>query len=151
MNIKIIEYIAEIVKSIVAFCNKIADSSNPEKYTDGVNALGQNVDETYAKMRELIAQDDDLSTAEKVEKLERLAISQQAARQSCEKAIIENKEHTAKIIAEIFAALATCGIACIPKVFKGYKKATIVIPEDVTGGALATGNIEEISGSVDEA
>ncbi len=131
MNIKIIEYIVQAVKNISEICNKVVDASDPKKYAEGVNALNENVDETYAKMRELITQDDTLTATEKVEKLEKLAESQQAALRACKDDIKDNREHIAKIVTEVFAALATCGVSCIPKVIKGCKKACVAMPDDV--------------------
>ncbi len=131
MNIKLLEYIAQIVKNITEVSNKVADASDPKKYADGVSTLNQNIDETYAKMRELIVNDDTLSAPEKVEKLDKLAKSQQAALTACGEEIKGNRENVAKIVTEVFAALATCGVSCIPKVIGGRKKVEIGVANDV--------------------
>ena len=131
MNIKIIEYIIKVVKNVTELCNKIIDASDPEKFAEGVKLLDQGVEDTYAKMQELIMQDNTLSTEEKLEKLEKIAASQQSARKACEDAIKENREHVAKVVTEVFVALTTCGISCIPKVVQGCKKAWTDMPEIV--------------------
>lgn len=130
MNVKIIEYILQAAKNIIEVCNKVVDASDPKKYAEGVHSLNKNVEETYAKMRELITTDNKLSASEKVEKLEKLANSQQAALKACGEEIKDNRAHTAKIVAEVFAALATCGISCIPKVIGGRKKVIVASPDD---------------------
>ena len=117
----IVGLIVEAVKNIAALCNKLVDAADAKKYAEGVQKLNQSVDETYNKMRELILADDSLTTEEKLEKLEKLAQSQETARQTCEKAIQGNKEHIAKIATEIFAALTTCGISYLPKIVSGIK------------------------------
>lgn len=131
MNIKIIEYILKAVKNITEICNKVVDSSDPQKYAEGVKALNQNVDDTYAKMRDLVAQDETLSAAEKIEKLEKIAKSQQAALRACGEDIRYNRENVAKVVAEVFVALATCGVSCIPKVIKGRKKICVTTSDDL--------------------
>lgn len=131
MSLKIIEYILQAIKNITEVCNKVVDSSDPKKHAEGVHALNQNVEDTYAKMRELIANDDSLSASEKVEKLEKLANSQQAALKACGEEIRNNRAHVAKIVTEVFAALATCGVSCIPKVIGGRKKVLVGASDDV--------------------
>lgn len=131
MGIKIVECIVQFVKNITSLCNKVVDASDPVKFAEGVNTLNRQIDDTYVKMRELIMNDGTMSSSEKLEKLEKLANSQKAAQYSCEEAIKENREHLAKIVAEVFAALATCGISCIPKVVKGHKKVCVVAPNDI--------------------
>ena len=131
MSLKIIEYILQAIKNITEVCNKVVDSSDPKKHAEGVHALNQNVDETYAKMRELIANDETLSASEKVEKLDKLALSQQAAIKACGEEIRNNRAHVAKIVTEVFAALATCGVSCIPKVIGGRKKVLVGASDDV--------------------
>ena len=131
VNIKFIEYILKAVKNITEICNKVVDASDPKKYAEGVHALNQNVDETYAKMRELIANDETLSASEKVEKLDKLALSQQAAIKACGEEIKDNRAHIAKIVTEVFAALATCGVSYVPKMIDGCKKVVLRSSNDV--------------------
>ena len=118
---KFVELIVQAVKSIADLCNKLMDAADGEKYAAGVQALNQNVDETYNQMRELILNDETLSTETKLEKLEKLAKSQEAARKNCEAAIEGNKKQVAKIGKEIFAALATCGLSYLPQIVNAMK------------------------------
>lgn len=66
-----------------------------------------------------------------MEKLEKLANSQQAALKACGEEIRNNRAHVAKIVTEVFAALATCGVSCIPKVIGGRKKVLVGASDDV--------------------
>ena len=145
MNFKIMESIISFAKGIGAMSNKLIDASDPEKYANGVKALGESVDETYAKMRELISQDESLSISEKIEKLDKLAQSQLAAQQACEKSIQENREHVAKIVAEVFAALATCGISFIPKALKKHKKNVAIVADTTTYSELPAEETETLN------
>ena len=138
MNVEIVKHIVEIAKSIGSTSNKLIESTDSGKYVNDVKALSKSVDETYAKMRELISQDENLSVTEKLEKLEKLAQSQLAAQQACEKSIQENREHLTKIAGEILAALATCGISFIPKAFKKRKKDVAVIEGETAYSELPT-------------
>jgi hypothetical protein len=122
MAVPIIKGIVEIVKNITILGNKIVDSADSEKYANDIYNLNKDVEETYVKMRELISNDDTLTTDQKLEKLEKLANSQQVAKKSCEEAIKGNREHISKIIGEIFLALTTCGISYIPKVLNSQNK-----------------------------
>ena len=147
MNIKIIEYILQAIKTIIEVCDKVVDASDPQKYAEGVHALNQNVEETYAKMRELILADERLTSEEKVEKLDKLAKSQQEALKACGDEIKNNRAHMAKIVTEVFAALATCGVSCIPKVIGGRKKIVastgndVVVESDALAGYIEAENI----------
>ena len=150
MNIKLIEYIAQAVKNITDISNKVVDSSDPKKYAEGVSALNQNIDETYAKMRELISNDDTLSATEKFEKLDKLAKSQQAALAACGEEIRNNRAHIAKIVTEVFAALATCGVSCVPKMIGGRKKVVVasandlVVESDIPVDYIEAGSSESV-------
>lgn len=143
MNIKIVECIVGFAKNIGAAGNKLIDAADPEKYVNGVRALGQSVDETYAKMRDLITEDESLSISEKLEKLDKLAQSQMAAQQACEKSIKENREHITKVIAEVFAALATCGILYLPKAIKKRKKDVAVVADTTEYSELPSDEVAQ--------
>ena len=121
MGLPIIQYIVQIVKNITELGNKIIDSADNEKYAKAVNSLNKNVDETYEKMRELIEKDETLTIEQKLDKLEKLANSQIAAKQSCDETLKGNREHVHKIVSEVFFGLTTCGISYIPKII-GSKK-----------------------------
>ena len=58
---------------------------------------------------------------QKLDKLEKLANSQIAAKQSCDETLKGNREHVHKIVSEVFFGLTTCGISYIPKII-GSKK-----------------------------
>ena len=122
MAVAIFEGIVKAFEGLVSLCNKTADASNSEKYAQSVQALNQNVDETYAEIRDLITNDATLSTDEKIEKLNELAKSQLIARQSCEEAIKGNRENVTQIIGEILLAFSTCGISYAPKLLTKTKK-----------------------------
>lgn len=118
----IIQNIIEIVKNITEIGNKIVDSADAEKYSNGVHSLNKNVDDTFNKMRELIENNNTLTIEQKLEKLDALATRQLAARTSCDEAIKGNREHIAKITSEVFLALSTCGISYVPKLISKSKK-----------------------------
>ena len=125
MNIKLFEYIAAAVENITALCNKVIDSTDAEQYADGVLKLNANVDATFDKMRELIEADDRLSTEEKLKRLDDVAARQIAARESCERAIKENRESVLRAVKEIVAAITTCGLVYVPKVIDAVEKKQI--------------------------
>lgn len=150
MNTKLFEYILQIVKNITDLCNKAADAADSENYAAAVNALDQPLNDTYAAMRRLIEQDETLSTSEKLEKLDELAQRQQKTQQMQEEAINGNREHIKDIALEIFAALATCGLSVIPKIFHKRKNASVTASSnDLLEVQTPTDQIEE-SGCHDE-
>ena len=124
----IFQGVVKALDGVVSLCNKTADASNPEKYAQSVQTLNQNVDATYAEIRDVIANDETLSTDEKIEKLNELAKSQLKARQSCDEAIKGNRENVTKIVGEIFLAFSTCGLSYAPKLLAKTKKAGDSIP-----------------------
>ena len=150
MNIEIVKHIVEIAKSIGSTSNKLIESTDSGKYVNDVKALSKSVDETYAKMRELISQDENLSVTEKLEKLEKLAQSQLAAQQACEKSIQENREHLTKIAGEILAALATCGISCIPRAIRKRKKSIAIVTDTTEYSELSSDETGELNPSIIE-
>ena len=125
MNAKLLSYMAEAMKNVTEVTNKVVDASDAQKHADGVKALGQNVDETYASIRRIIEEDESLSTKEKIEMLEKLAVDQQAERQNCEDSIKNNREHVAKVAGEVFLGLATGGLSYIPKIVNDHKKESV--------------------------
>ena len=118
----IVDGIVKAFEGVVSMCNKATDASDPEKYAQSVQILNQNVDETYAEIRNVIANDETLSADEKIEKLNELAKSQLTARQSCDEAIKGNRENAAKVIGEVLLAFGTCGLSYAPKLFGKAKK-----------------------------
>ncbi len=130
MNIKIFEYIAQAIKNITSLCNKLVDAGDAEKYAQGVKSLNESVDDTYAKMREVILNDDTLTSDQKLERLEKIANSQLSARQTCEEAIKGNRENISKIVADVLLVAATCGLSkFISVVNNGKAKKVKELPE----------------------
>ena len=115
MNVKFLDFLSQAVKNITELCNKLASASDPEKFASGVNALNLSLEQTFDEMRRLIREDTTLSAEEKLDRLERLAAKQEAAMASCGRAIIENREHSAKVIKEVFMTITTGGIFPIVK------------------------------------
>ena len=130
MNIKIFEYIAQAIKNITSLCNKLVDAGDAEKYAQGVQSLNESVDETYAKMREVILNDNTLTSDQKLERLEKIANSQVSARQTCEEAIKGNRENISKIVGDVLLVAATCGLSkYIPAVRNGKAKKVKELPK----------------------
>ena len=76
-------------------------------------------------MREIISEDDTLSSSEKIAKLDEIAKSQLSARKTCEEAINGNRENISKVVSELLFAFATCGISHLPKVISKAKKSKL--------------------------
>ena len=151
MGAGVIGCILQIVSNVTSLTNKAVDASDPEKYAEGIHALNRNIDDTYAKMREVIMNSNSFTEDEKLERLEKLAKSQEAARKSCEHSVQENRAHMAKIITEMFLALTTCGISYIPKAVKGRKKVAIGKSNDILiEGDIVLDDIDETCFFIDE-
>ena len=76
----------------------------------------------HAQMRQMIIEDEQLSTDEKMKRLESIDQSQQQAQERREKAIKENRENVSKVALEIFKGFLTCGISFVPAVVNEMKK-----------------------------
>lgn len=125
MNIAVIQKAVEMIKSMSDLCQKVIDAGNPEKYAASVNELNQGVSDTFAEMRNIIANDPQLNTDEKLARLQELAIKEEETKKRCGEAIQGNREHVAKVILEVFAGLLTCGISFAPGIVKGVKTALV--------------------------
>ena len=121
----IIEGIVSAIKGLTNVCDKMVDGADAQKYASSVNTLDQNVDATYAQMRDLIAKNEKLTEEQKLEKLEKLAQNQMSSRKACQEAIKGNRESVSKMIGSFFLALATCGLSYIPKLVAELKKNNI--------------------------
>ena len=122
MGIAIFNGIMQAFGNILGICTKAMDASDSEKYVQSVEKLTHNVDQTYEKMREIISNDETLTADEKIEKLEKIANSQIAARQTCEEAIKGNRENVVGVAGEVLLAFATCGISYAPKLISRKKR-----------------------------
>lgn len=121
----IISNIVQAVKSLIGTCEKMVDGADTQKYASSVNTLDQNVDATYAQMRDLIVKNEKLTEEQKLEKLEKLAQNQMSSRKACQEAINGNRDSVSKMIGSFFLALATCGLSYIPKLVAELKKNNI--------------------------
>ena len=122
MNPAMIKAAMEMIKSVSDLSKTAIDASDPEKYARGVNELNKGVSETYTEMRNIIVNDEKLSTDEKLERLKELADGEAKAKAKCDEAIKGNREHISKIILEVFAGLLTCGISFAPTIVNKFKQ-----------------------------
>ena len=113
MSVGVVEAIVEAVKNLTGFCKELVGIADAEKYANGVETLNKEVETTFAMMREVIINDDSLTSEQKIEKLNKLADRQEAAQRNREKAVDGNRESVLKVMKEILFALATCGIYCL--------------------------------------
>lgn len=118
MNIKLIEKIAEAIKSVSELCQKTLDASDPEKLADGVETLHKGVSDTYDQMRQVIITSEKFTEDEKLERLAKLARQEEESKEKCVDVIKNNREHVASITLSITKGLLTCGIAYIPEIVK---------------------------------
>lgn len=128
----IFEKIVDLLRGMTELAKKAVDQGDGEKFVKNVNELALNVDETYAHMREIIMSNDKLSVEEKLEKLEKLAEQQMAAKQKCEEAIKGNREHVAKITLDVVKGLLTCGVSFAPAIIKELKKTSLISNEQAS-------------------
>ena len=118
MNIKLIEKIAEAIKSVSELCKKALDASDPEKLAGGVEALHKGVSDTYDQMRQVIITSEKFTEDEKLERLAKLAKQEEESKEKCVEAIKKNREQVASITLSIAKGLFTCGIAYVPEIVK---------------------------------
>lgn len=123
MNIAIFEYAMKALSNMTEMTKKTMDASDPEKYAEGVRKLNYGVDESYAKMREIVSASDKYSDDEKIEKLKEVAELEMKSKERCAEAIKGNREHVAKISLEVLKGFLTCGISFTPMIVKEIKKA----------------------------
>ncbi len=149
MNMKLFEYIAQIVKNITDLCNKTVDAADSEKHATAIKLL---VDDNFATMRKLVEQDETLNISEKLEKLNQIAKCQQKSQLIQAEEFKNNREHVKKIVIELFVAFITCGLShYIPKIISECKKASIDMPEDaLIESQISIDRVEEADRQVEE-
>lgn len=123
MGAVFVEAIVDAVKKLTDFCKDLVGLADAQKYASGVEALNQEVEKTFSMMREIIMNDNSLTSEQKIEKLNKLADRQEAAQKNREKAVEGNRDGVLKVVKEIVFALATCGVYCLHSSKHGKKKA----------------------------
>ncbi len=113
----------DLVKNLSQLSTKVIEAGDPEKYADNVEKLHQGVGESYDLMRRIIEDDKTLSTEEKLERLNRIAIDEQAAKDRCGEALNGHREKTAKIALDVLQGFLTCGLSFTPAIVKKIKSA----------------------------
>ena len=78
--------------------------------------------------------DDTLTADEKLEKLEKIANRQERAQENRQKALDGNRNSVLKLLREITLALLTCGVSCLPVIFKDNDKDNEGEKELIEGG-----------------
>ena len=129
-----LEGIVEAAKNIAAFCKELVGVADAEKYANGVQALGEDLENTFSMMKEVIMNDDTLTADEKLEKLEKIANRQERAQENRQKALDGNRNSVLKLLREITLALLTCGVSCLPVIFKDNDKDNEGEKELIEGG-----------------
>jgi ATP-dependent DNA ligase len=121
MSVAVVGKLIEMVKQIADLSKTVIEASDPEKYAKGVEALNSGVSQTYDQMRSVIVNSNKFSDEEKLERLQELALQEQASKQKCSEAINGNREQVAKIAMEVVTGLLTCGISFVPEIAKRLK------------------------------
>lgn len=121
MNVTFIGKITEMIKHIADLSKTVVETSDPEKYANGVEKLNKGVSDTYEQMRLVIINSKTFSEEEKLQRLEALANQELESKKRCDEAIKGNREQIANIAMEIVKGLLTCGISFIPEVIKRTK------------------------------
>lgn len=128
MNVGMMGKLVSLVGKISDLSKSTLNAADSEKYASSVVKLNQDVDATYSVMRDVIMQDKNLSTDEKLERLKQLTEYEEASKKKCDEAIRGNRENVSKVVFEIFKALLTCGISLAPGIIRNIKNAMADAP-----------------------
>ena len=121
LNIAFIGKIAEMVKSIADLSKVVVESTDAEKYANGIQKLNQGVSDSYEQMRLIIINSKEYTEEQKLEKLESIARLELESKQKCDEALRGNREHVANIAIEIIKGFLTCGVSFAPEIIKRLK------------------------------
>lgn len=121
MNATIFGQFLSLFEKVTDVSQSVADAADADKYAKSIHLLNEDVEKTYAVMRELIEKDDTMSTEEKLERLTKLAELEEQSKKTCDEAIQGNREHVAKIVTQVVTALLTGGISLAPSLFRALK------------------------------
>ncbi len=122
MNTNLVELFFSALKGITDLCKKAIDSGDPQKYTQSINELNKNIDDTYGKMRDIIANSKEFTDAEKLEKLSVLADKEMESKAKCQEALDGNRKNVGKIALDVFEGFLTCGLSYAPRIIKQIRK-----------------------------
>ena len=121
MSTPILGSVIELLKNISSLCNKVIDSSDPEKHAKSVNELNKGVSDTYEEMRKIIVNSDKFSDDEKIKRLQQLSKQEETSKKKCSELIAENRKNIAKTVMYILEGFLTCGISFTPAIMKQVK------------------------------
>ncbi|MBR5279347.1 MAG: hypothetical protein IKU26_00055 [Clostridia bacterium] len=105
------QVLSVLFDKVANICNNVTSAGDAEKYASGVKTFNEDVNETYALMREIVCQDNTLTTDEKLERLKKIAEYQEQSKKRGGEAIQGNREGIADVVTNVFDALVTTGIS----------------------------------------
>jgi ATP-dependent DNA ligase len=123
MSPGIIKAIAEAVKSVADLGTNVVESADSEKYAKSLNEFHKGVEENYSLMRNLINNDESLSTDEKLKRLEDVAQKEADAKKNYGESIRKDREHVTETVMNVVGGFLTCGAYLAPSIIKNIKNA----------------------------
>ncbi|MBR5501373.1 MAG: hypothetical protein IKV74_07590 [Clostridia bacterium] len=123
--------LSTLLDKVANICNNVTNAGDAEKYAAGVHTFTEDVNETYAIMRDIICQDNTLTTDEKLERLKQIALLQEESKQRGGDAIHGNRENLAGTITNMFNALVATGVSLPSQIVGGIteKFPKVVLPQ----------------------
>ena len=123
MNPHFLSIAAGMLKGLEDLTSKAMDFIDQEKQTKSINQLHEGVSDSYALMREIVKNDESLSSDEKIEKLKEIANEERIAKEHCNDIIDNHQEKAARVVKDVFAGFLTAGLSFTPRLIKGIKEA----------------------------
>ena len=116
--------VCSLLERAVDIYGKIKENMEDGKVSESV-ALEKDISNTYAEIKELIKNDNELSVSEKIEQLKEIADKETEMKIKCDELIRAKSKHRFDVAAEIAKGVVTGGLYYAPDVirkFKGKKK-----------------------------
>jgi len=131
MNVATVSKLAPLFEKIGDLCKNVITAADSEKYAKGVHAFNNDVNEYCAAMRELVINDPEMPTEQKLEHLKSILEIEKKAKYESAEAIKNNREHVATVALVVLKAALTCGVSLAPEVIKGIKAEIGELPSDI--------------------
>lgn len=131
MNAAAISKLTPLFEKIGDLCKNVITAADSEKYAKGVHAFNSDVNEYCAAMRELVINDPEMPTEQKLEHLKCILEIEKQAKYESAGAIKSNREHVATVALVVLKAALTCGVSLAPEIIKGIKSEVSELPDSI--------------------
>ena len=135
-----------MLKNVSDLTGKAMEFADPEKHAKNIEKLHQGVDESYKYMREIVQNDESLSTDEKLKRLKEIAEQETETKKRFGDILDNHQEKSMKIAKDVFAGILTAGLSLTIEGIKDAVKEKKQLPKETIDHVIVVESSEETEG-----